>query len=136
MANSIQTIMRTSAMIYAEQQQSTRSKKTVERVFIEAILVSANNQPLDIEQILTVLQEEYSLTYQDYEILPILKDTDYFTPILSPNGKNDKYYMPHQRYERSKQKSEQTIEKVIEHYVSNVQKNIDPDVLKQLLYGQ
>ncbi|MBR4562897.1 MAG: hypothetical protein IKO26_00385 [Paludibacteraceae bacterium] len=134
MANSIQTIMRTSAMIYAEQQQSTRSKKTVERVFIEAILVSANNQPLDIEQILTVLQEEYSLTYQDYEILPILKDTDYFTPILSPNGKNDKYYMPHQRYERSKQKSEQTIEKVIEHYVSNVQKNIDPDVLKQLLF--
>ena len=134
MANSIQTIMRTSAMIYAEQQQSTRSKKTVERVFIEAVFVGVDNQPLDVEQVLTALQDEYSLTYQDNEILPILKDTDYFTPILSPKGKKDKYYMPHQRYERSKQKGDQSIEKVIEHYVTNVQETIEPDVLRQLLF--
>lgn len=133
MANSIQTIMRTSAMIYAEQQQSTRSKKSVERVFIEAVLVGVDNKPLDVEQIITALQDEYSLTYQENDILPILDDTEYFTPILSPKGKNNMYYLPHQRYERKKLKSEQSIEKVIEHYVS-VQKYIEPEALKQLLF--
>ena len=78
MANSIQTIMRTSAMIYAEHQQSTRSKKTVERVFIESVLVGVDNRPLNVEQILNALQEDFSLTYQDYEIMPILGNEEFF----------------------------------------------------------
>ena len=134
MANSIQTIMRTSAMIYAEQQQSTRSKKTVERVFIESVLVGVDNRPLNVEQILNALQEDFSLTYQDYEITPILGNEEYFTCIKSVKDKLNTYYLPHQRYERIKQKGEQSIEQVIEYYVSHVQKDINSDVLKQLLF--
>jgi len=134
MANSIQTIMRTSAMIYAEQQQSTRSKKTVERVFIESVLVGVDNRPLNVEQILNALQEDFSLTYQDYEITPILGNEEYFTCIKSVKDKLNTYYLPHQRYERIKQKGEQSIEQVIEYYVSHVQKDTNSDVLKQLLF--
>lgn len=134
MANSIQTIMRTSAMIYAEQQQSTRSKKTVERVFIESVLVGVDNRPLNVEQILNALQEDFSLTYQDYEITPILGNEEYFTCIKSVKDKLNTYYLPHQRYERIKQKGEQSIEQVIEYYVSHVQQDINSDVLKQLLF--
>lgn len=134
MANSIQTIMRTSAMIYAEQQQSTRSKKTVERVFLESVLVGVDNRPLNVEQILNALQEDFSLTYQDYEITPILGNEEYFTCIKSVKDKLNTYYLPHQRYERIKQKGEQSIEQVIEYYVSHVQKDTNSDVLKQLLF--
>lgn len=134
MANSLQTIMRMSAVMYADQHQTTRSAKTVERTFIEAVLVAANNTPLSVEQIITALQEDFSLTYQEPEILPIITDEKYFVCILSDKEKRNTYYLPHQRYERLSEKEERGIEKMVEIYVAQQQAGIDPNTLKELLY--
>lgn len=134
MANSLQTIMRMSAVMYADQHQTTRSAKTVERTFIEAVLVAANNTPLSVEQIITALQEDFSLTYQEPEILPIITNEKYFVCILSDKEKRKTYYLPHQRYERLSEKEERGIEKMVEIYVAQQQAGIDPNTLKELLY--
>ena len=134
MANSIQTIMRMSAVIYADQQQTTRSAKTVERIFIEAVLVNAKNTPLTIEQILMALQEDFSLTYQELEIRSVVNDEAYFTCILAPKDRDYTYYLPHSRYERLLQKGDKGIEQVVEMYIAREKNDIDPVALKELLY--
>lgn len=134
MANSLQTIMRMSAVMYAEQQQQTRSAKTVERTFIEAVLVAMNNTPLTVGQIITALQEDFSLTYLEQEVSQVISDEKYFVCILSHKENEYTYYLPHKRYERLTAKEERGIEKMIEVYVSQQQENIAPNTLKDLLY--
>ena len=64
MANKIQTIMRTAAMIYAEE-QSVSTIKSVKRRFVNAVLVNADNTPQTIENIITILQSDYELVLQE-----------------------------------------------------------------------
>ena len=123
-----------SAVMYAEQQQQTRSAKTVERTFIEAVLVAMNNTPLTVGQIITALQEDFSLTYLEQEVSQVISDEKYFVCILSHKENEYTYYLPHKRYERLTTKEERGIEKMIEVYVSQQQENIAPNTLKDLLY--
>ena len=73
MANKIQTIMRTAAMIYAED-QSIQTVKSVRRRFVDAVLVNSDNVPHTVEQIIISLQKDHEIVVQEKEIIGFLDD--------------------------------------------------------------
>ena len=132
MANKIQTIMRTAAMIYAEEQSAT-TVKSVKRHFIDAALTDKGNTPDTIENIITFLEKEYELVIQETELLSLLNDSDRYEVILGDSPKENKYYLPQKRYQKLKEKSENTIDCSIREFIS-INGDIDPKKMRDLLY--
>ena len=132
MPNKIQTIMRTAAIIYAED-QSIQSVKSVRRRFIDAVLVNTDNSPLTTESIITSLQKDYELVVQEKDIEDILNNNRYYEIILAENKYANTYYLPNKRYAKLKEKAEYCIDDVINEFTSQTS-NIDSNKLKELLY--
>lgn len=117
MANSIQTIVRTAAMIYAED-QSLQTVKSVRRRFIDAVLVNTENTPQTIENIISLLQESFELVVQENDINSILNDNRYYEVIVGQKKSTNTYYLPQKRFQKLKEKSEYTIDDAINKYLS------------------
>jgi hypothetical protein len=131
MANKIQTIMRTAAMIYAED-QSIQTVKSVRRRFVDAVFVNSENAPLTVEQIITLLQKEYEIVVQEKEI-GFLNDERYYEMVLGKTKRENTYYLPNKRFEKLKEKTEYCIDDAIEDF-STQKPDVDPEWLKALLY--
>lgn len=132
MANKIQTIMRTAAMIYAED-QSTQTVKSVRRRFVDAVLVNANNTPHTIEQIITSLQKDYEIVVQEKDIIGFLDDERYYDKISGRTKREDTYCLINKRYERLKEKADYCIDDAIKEF-SAQKPNVYPEELKELLH--
>ena len=117
MANRIQTIIRTAAMIYAED-QSLQTVKSVRRKFIDAVLVNADNTPQTIENIISLLQENHKLVVQENDIDSILNDNRYYEVIVGQKKSANTYYLPQKRFLKLKEKSDYTIDDAINEYLS------------------
>ena len=131
MANKIQTIMRTAAMIYAED-QSIQTVKSVRRRFVDALFVNSENAPLTVEQIITLLQKEYEIVVQEKEI-GFLNDERYYEMVLGKTKRENTYYLPNKRFEKLKEKTEYCIDDAIEEF-STQKPNVAPDELRDLLH--
>lgn len=132
MANKIQTIMRTAAMIYAEE-QSVSTIKSVKRRFVNAVLVNADNTPQTIENIITILQSDYELVLQEKELQIILDDNRFFEVIVGKTKKENQYYLPNKRFIKLREKSEYSIENAIRDFSSS-NSTIDATLLCDLLH--
>lgn len=132
MANKIQTIMRTAAMIYAED-QSIQTVKTVRRRFVDAVLVNADNTPHMVEQIITSLQKDYEIVVQEKEIIGFLDDERYYEKVLGKTKRENTYNLPNKRFERLKEKTENSIDDAIEEF-STQKPNVAHDELRNLLH--
>lgn len=129
---SIQTIMRTSAIIYAEE-SSARSSKTVKRHFVEAALVSVENQPQTVEQLISSLQALFELVIIEDEIYPILDDDKYFVRINADRKDLTKYYLPKNRFDAMSKKAQNNLGAVINDYITQNEK-IDSESFIDLLH--
>lgn len=132
MANSIQTIIRTAAMIYAED-QSLQTVKSVRRRFIDAVLVNAENAPQTIESIISLLQKDHELVVQENDINSILNDDRYYEVVLGKTKSANTYYLPQKRFLKLKEKSEYTIDDAINEYLLDNPGN-KPEDLRALLH--
>lgn len=133
MANNIQTIIRTAAMIYADD-QAVRSSRTVKRNYCESILVNNDNKPLTVEQIIIALSDNYDLVLTDDEVREIIKDEAYFVCIQASNPHLSTYYLPNNRFENKRKKSENSLSKVIDAYIDSNNLSSCQDELIKLLY--
>jgi len=132
MSYKIQTITRTAAMIYAED-QSSRTSKSVKRAFVDAVLVNTDNQPCKIDKIVTKLQEDYELVFQEKELLEIIGQERYYEIIYGKKKQDNQYYLPTNRFEKLKGTNQFNIDSAIEDYIAN-NPDIDSAQLKKLLY--
>lgn len=132
MPNSIQTVIRTAAIIFAED-QSLQTVKTVRRRFIDAVLVNSDNNPLTVESIITLLQRNHELVVQENEIIPILSDARYFDVVLGQTKDENTYYLPSKRFQKLKEKVDYTLDDAIRDYSSHESK-AQPEELRDLLY--
>lgn len=132
MANRIQTIIRTAAMIYAED-QSLQTVKSVRRRFIDAVLVNVDNTPQTIENIISLLQENHKLVVQENDIDSILNDNRYYEVIVGQRKSANTYYLPQKRFLKLKEKSEYTIDDAINEYLS-YNPGDKPEELRELLH--
>lgn len=132
MANRIQTIIRTAAMIYAED-QSLQTVKSVRRKFIDAVLVNADNTPQTIENIISLLQENHKLVVQENDIDSILNDNRYYEVIVGQKKSANTYYLPQKRFLKLKEKSDYTIDDAINEYMSFTPGD-KPEELRGLLH--
>lgn len=132
MANKIQTIMRTAAMIYAED-QSIQTVKSVRRRFVDAVLVNSDNVPHTIEQIITSLQKDYEIVVQEKEIIGFLDDDRYYEKVLGKTKHENTYNLPNKRFEKLKQKAGYSIDDAIKEF-STQKPDVDLEGLRDLLY--
>lgn len=132
MANRIQTIIRTAAMIYAED-QSLQTVKSVRRKFIDAVLVNYDNTPQSIEDIISLLQENHKLVVQENDIDSILNDNRYYEVIVGQKKSENTYYLPPKRFLKLKKKSDYTIDDAINEYLS-YNPGDKPEELKELFH--
>ena len=132
MANRIQTIIRTAAMIYAED-QSLQTVKSVRRKFIDAVLVNADNTPQTIENIISLLQDNHKLVVQENDIDSILNDNRYYEVIVGQKKSANTYYLPQKRFLKLKEKSDYTIDDAINEYLS-INPGDKPEELRGLLH--
>lgn len=131
MANKIQTIMRTAAMIYAED-QSIQTVKSVRRRFVDALFVNSDNAPLRVDQIIPLLQKDYEIVVQEKEI-GFLDDERYYDKVLGKTKQENTYYLPNKRFEKLKEKTEYCIDDAIEEF-STQKPDVDLGGLRDLLY--
>lgn len=131
--NSIKTIMRTSAMIFAEE-QSPGSSKAVKRHFVEAVFANMDNQSLTLETVITKLQTDFELTFLENDIQPILTDNRYFVEVLGRKTSENTYYLPEIRYRNILKRADYSIEDAIEQYLSKVEIEASKEDMRQLLY--
>ena len=131
MANSIQTITRTAAIIYAED-QSSRTIKSVRRTFVDALLVNSNNEPKTIEEITSSLLTEYELVFQEKDLQSILDDIKYYEVIINQQKINNKYYLPTTRFNKLKERADYNIDNAIDDYIRDCP-SIVAEKLKKLL---
>lgn len=132
MANRIQTIIRTAAMIYAED-QSLQTVKSVRRRFIDAVLVNVDNTPQTIDNIISLLQENHKLVVQENDIDSILNDNRYYEVIVGQRKSANTYYLPQKRFLKLKEKSDYTIDDAINEYLS-YNPGDKPEELRNLLH--
>lgn len=132
MANRIQTIIRTAAMIYAED-QSLQTVKSVRRRFIDAVLVNTDNTPQSIENIISSLQENHKLVVQENDIDSILNDNRYYEVIIGQKKSANTYYLPQKRFLKLKEKSDYTIDDAINEYLI-YNPGDKPEELRELLH--
>lgn len=132
MANKIQTIMRTAAMIYAED-QSIQTVKSVRRRFVDAVLVNSDNIPHTVEQIITSLQKDHEIVVQEKEIIGFLDDDRYYEKVLGKTKHENTYNLPNKRFEKLKQKADYCIDDAIKEF-STQKPDVDLDGLRDLLY--
>lgn len=131
MANSIQTITRTAAMIYAED-QSSRTIKSVRRTFVDALLVNSNNEPKTIEEITSLLLTEYELVFQEKDLQNIIDDNKYYEVIIGRLKRYNKYYLPTTRFNKLKERADYNIDNAIDDYIKDCP-SIEAEKLKELL---
>ncbi|MCR5036224.1 MAG: hypothetical protein K6A73_02755 [Bacteroidales bacterium] len=132
MANKIQTIMRTAAMIYAED-QSINTVKSVRRRFVDAVLVNTNNTPHTIEQIITSLQKDYEIVVQEKEIVDFLDDERYYDKVVGKTKRNDTYCLINKRFEKLKEKADYCIDDAIKEF-STQKPDVDSEELRDMLH--
>lgn len=132
MANKIQTIMRTAAMIYAED-QSINTVKSVRRRFVDALLVNTNNTPHTIEQIITSLQKDYEIVVQEKEIVDFLDDERYYDKVVGKTKRNDTYCLINKRFEKLKEKADYCIDDAINEF-STQKPDVDSEELRDMLH--
>ena len=71
----LKTIIRTSAIIYADETTSV-STKTIQRKFIEAVFIENENKPLSINNLLSEIEKKFNLSFLDDETQAIVNKAD------------------------------------------------------------
>jgi len=71
----LKTIIRTSAIIYADETSSV-STKTIQRKFIEAVFIDNENNPLSINNLLTEIEKKFNLSFLADETQAIINKAD------------------------------------------------------------
>lgn len=128
----IQTIIRTAAMMYADDNQ-VKSKDSVCRTFIDAAFVSRDNAMMTMEEILSVLEKDFEIIYQERDINPILNKGDFFVIEQGKRKEEDKYYLPKKRFDKLHEKTKNNIDVVIDKYISTQSGDTDHEHLHELL---
>lgn len=83
----IKTIIRTSAIIYAEESKII-STKTIQRKFVESVFIDNNNKPLVIDNLISEIEKTFNLSFSVEEVLAIINNQkhDYFNTQIKGNG--------------------------------------------------
>lgn len=71
----IKTIIRTAAIIYADE-TSTVSTKTIQRKFIEAVYIENNNKSLALNDLITEVEKKFNLSFTITETTAIINKTN------------------------------------------------------------
>ena len=83
----IKTIIRTSAIIYADE-TSTVSTKTIQRKFIEAVFIDNENKALVISDLITEIERKFNLSFSIDETTLIINKADIEFFDIQHNGTN------------------------------------------------
>ena len=83
----IKTIIRTSAIIYADE-TSTVSTKTIQRKFIEAVFIDNENKALVLSDLITEIERKFNLSFSIDETTLIINKADIEFFDIQHNGKN------------------------------------------------
>lgn len=119
----IQTICRTSAIIYAKE-MSSKKTETIKRKFIESVFVSNENKPYSTAEIANAVEDILGLSFSEAEIENIVsRDVDIF--VLVVDKEEYKYYLDGKRYNLLIERSNGSIDKIIEKYEREVLKSSD-----------
>ena len=129
----IKTLIRTSAIIYADEVNS-KTTNTIKRKFVESIFVLNDNKPLSIDSLINDIENFFKLAFSDKEIQDIVNNED----IFEFNQVKKEISLNRKRYETLKQKKISQIEDCINEFVNNFS-NIDNkqqvlDILMKYLY--
>lgn len=130
----IQTLSRTSAIIYAEE-MSIRKTNTIKRKFIETVFVSTENKSLTILEIANLMENDLNLSFSEEEIREIVEDDDFFIEELNRSSEHIKYSLKSERYLLLKAKETSEISHIIDKYIVECsdQLPVDSDTLRGLL---
>jgi len=119
----IQTICRTSAIIYAKE-MSSKKTDTIKRKFIESVFVSNKNNPYSCAEIANAVEDLLGLSFSETEVENIVsKDTSVFVLVIDKEER--RYYLNGKRYNLLIEKSNSSIDKIIEKYEREVLKSSD-----------
>lgn len=132
MASNIRTIIRTAAIIFAED-QDLGSSKSGKRRFIDAAFFYGENKPMKVVEIIQVLKEQFAIEYLENDISKLLSDERYYTPIVAENAINNSYYLPQKRFEKLQNKANVSLENTISTYLGE-KNSEDPNKLQELIY--
>ena len=114
----IQTICRTSAIIYAKE-MSSKKTETIKLKFIESVFVCNNNKPYSSAEIANAVEESLGLSFTETEVNKIVcADSNVFVKIVEKE--EDKYYLDGKRYNHLKNKSSCSIDYAIEKYEKDI----------------
>ena len=83
----IKTIIRTSAIIYADE-TNTISTKTIQRKFIEAVFIDNENKALVISDLITEIERKFNLSFSIDETTLIINKADIEFFDIQHNGRN------------------------------------------------
>ena len=83
----IKTIIRTSAIIYADE-TSTVSTKTIQRKFIEAVFIDNENKALVLSDLITEIERKFNLSFSIDETTLIINKADIEFFDIQHNGTN------------------------------------------------
>ena len=121
-----QSLTRTSAIIYADSNVSSRKTVTIKKKFVEAVFASNGNKPLTIEEIASLLVSDMDLVFNDSELADIVEDKDSFVLQQVDNRKeHDKYSLTAKRYNYLTQKSTENIDECIKEYLEEIKDEVN-----------
>ena len=116
-------LYRTSAVVYAEGNMSSRKTETIRRKFVEAVMVEKENSKMTIPEIGVAVSEILEISLTDSEIESIVRDSDFFVEELGQTKDQAKYNLVYERYTRLKEKSQDNIEIVVNRYLESLCKD-------------
>lgn len=128
----IQTICRTSAILYADEMGS-RKTDTIKRKFIEAIFLENDNKQMTIGEIAVALLDMYGLSFTEEEVAKLLKAPDSFVEVLGISIYTNKYYLSEERRMLLISRVKNDLYFFITKYIEETETKITSDTLKILL---
>jgi hypothetical protein len=108
----IQTLIRTSAIIYADE-INTKTTNTIRRKFVESVFVFNDNKPLNTDALIYDIENKFKLTFSEKEIRGIVNDSDVF----DVNQVKNEISLTRKRYDTLKQKELFQVRNCIKEYV-------------------
>lgn len=132
MASNIRTIIRTAAIIFAEDQE-LGSGKSGKRRFIDAAFFYGENRPMKVVDVIQVIKEQFAIDYLEDDISKLLSDERYYTPIVAERSINNSYYLPQKRFEKLQKRTNLSLEKSIAEYLGEKDED-EKKRLQELIY--
>ena len=110
-------LYRTSAVVFAEENMSSRKTETIRRKFVEAVMVEKENALMTIPEIGVAVNEVLEIILTDEEIESIVGDRDFFAVEHGQTTDQTKYCLIPDRYSLLRKRSQDNIEAVVNRFI-------------------